>query len=738
MVNVTGLRNPYDYANPVRADEYFAGRGAELTRISYLLEQAGTTRPVGYLALYGRRAAGKTSLLNMTEKLAAERGYLVVRVNLVPANADPARFFATVYEELVGAVAGTCGLAGSDGRKITPRVVRRIVEGGPVDDDFALEFPENLAHAVTGGQLSEMALRNDLSHLMKLVGRPIVLLIDEAQLIADRPDVLSMLRTLGMRLEGYVLVVAGTPALVARINEVFDFLLRQFEFIRVERFEETADVVQCMIRPLQAVGLAPERCFSQSIENVAADLMPLTDGNPYEIQLFCHVMFTRWQTGAADQMDLTAEAIDDVRTTLDVGNQHADRPLVDAVRRMSDEELLALNIWCSSLEQATVDQIRFAGQVSGLITLDQDKLDGYLDQFVHDGLIELVNNRVRLIGDTAEHIHARLSTVRRLGTRAPILLRRINFRSLLAGELTDLLCDQVLGDVQWLLRTCCPGMDPEELARGVLDLSELPTDRTVSHTVEYLHEAILESGVPQALHLTTVECSYGETTAVRWICRGAADEFDLNAHPAFLAAQQRITGLGGALSASRATIPLGPMAEIVDWLVDRFASPKARPHMAHRHASAALVAYGAGDRMRASEHLVAAFRLSPSWQPANNLAYLSLAAGDHPAARDWALRAVPLGETADERALSRYNGGVAAAMEGDWTAACALLADAAADLEHRSPLEDATEIAYLMVPTFDDRVVVHEVRDADLAGAIVRARDVVELAERFERLRGSA
>lgn len=738
-MKITGLRNPYDYANPVRADEYFAGRGAELATIDYVLEQADTRRPVGYLALYGRRAAGKTSLLNMTETLAAERGYLVVRVNLVPANADPARFFAAMYEELIGAVAGVCELAGPDGRKITPRVVRRIVEGGPVDDDFQLEFPENLAHAITGGQLSEMALRNDLRHLMTLVGRPIVLLIDEAQLIADRPDVLSMLRTLGMRLEGYVLVLAGTPELVARINEVFDFLLRQFEFIRVERFVEIADVIQCMTRPLQAIGLAPERCFRHPIENVASDLIPLTDGNPYEIQLFCHVMFTRWQTGTADRMDLTAEAIDDVRTTLDVGNQHADRPLVNAVRRMPDEELLALNIWCSSLEQATVDEVRFASRVSGLITLDSDQLDRYLDQFIRDGLIELVNKRIRLIGDTAEHIYARLSTVQRLGTRAPILLSWINFGHMLSGELSHLLCDRVLGDVQWLLRTCCRGMRPELLDQGVLDLIELPSDRKVNYTVEYLHEAILDSEVPQALHLTIVKCSYGETTATRWICRGAADDFDLKAHPAFQAAQQRIAELGGALHAERTTIPLRPMPEIVDWLVDRFAYPEARPHMAHRHASAAFAAYGADDIAGTFAHLDAAFRLSPYWAPANNLAYLNLVAGDYSSARDWALRAVPLSETTDGRALSRYNGGIAAALEGDWTEARALLADAAADLEHRSPLEDYDlEITYLMVPTFDDHVGVHEVKDAELVDAITRARDVVELAERFERLRGSA
>lgn len=737
-MNVTGLRNPYDYANPVRADEYFAGRGAELAKIDYVLEQAGTTRPVGYLALYGRRAAGKTSLLNMTEKLATERGYLAVRVNLVGANVEPAHFFAAVYEELVGAVAEVCELAGQDGRKITPRVVRRIVEGGPVDDDFQLEFPENLAHAVNGGQLSEMALRNDLRHLMRLVGRPIVLLIDEAQLIADRPDVLSMLRTLGMRLEGYVLVLAGTPELVARINEVFDFLLRQFELIKVERYVEIADVIQCMTRPLLAVGLAPGRCFRYAVASVASDLIPLTDGNPYEIQLFCHVMFTRWQTGAADRMDLTAEAIDDVRATLDVGGQHIDRPLVNAVRRMSDEELLALNIWCSSLEKATVDEIRFAARAFGLVTLDTDQLDRHLGRFVDDGLIELVNNTVRLIGETAEHIYARLSTAQRLGARARILLRGINFRALLAGELGHFLHDRVLGDVQWLLRTCCPVMRPGKLAQGLLDLAELPTDREVNYTVEYLHEAILEAGVPGALHLTTVECSFGETTATRWICRRAADDFDLTSHPEFLAARQRIVALGGTLHAERTTIQLRPMAEIVDWLVNRFPKPHGRPRMAARHVTAAFAAYGADDIAGTFTHMNAAFRLSPEWDPANNLAYLNLVAGDYATCRDWVLQAVPLSESAHQRALSRYNGGVAAALAGDWAEARALLADAAADLDSRSPLEDDdTEITYLMVPKFVDRVQVHEVKDMELADAITQARDVVELAERYERLRGS-
>jgi hypothetical protein len=84
--------------------------------------------------------------------------------------------------------------------------------------------------------------------------------------------------------------------------------------------------------------------------------------------------------------------------------------------------------------------------------------------------------------------------VQRLGGTARILLRSMDFRRLVAGELLDLLRFQVLGDEQWLLRSCCLGMAPEALTQGVVDLGEMPTDREINYTVEYLHEAILESG----------------------------------------------------------------------------------------------------------------------------------------------------------------------------------------------------------------------------------------------------
>ena len=86
------LPNPYDYANPVRDGNLFAGRGAELSRISYTLDQITPARPTSYLAISGERASGKTSLLNMVDIMAGQKEMLVVRVDLVPGDGEPLPF----------------------------------------------------------------------------------------------------------------------------------------------------------------------------------------------------------------------------------------------------------------------------------------------------------------------------------------------------------------------------------------------------------------------------------------------------------------------------------------------------------------------------------------------------------------------------------------------------------------------------------------------------------------------
>jgi AAA ATPase domain len=698
-MDIAHLDNPYDYANPVRNGAVFAGREPELSRIAYVLTQSGLDRPVGYVAVYGQRAAGKTSVLNMVEPMARDRGFLVIRLNLVPADASPIAFLAKLIEELVDGVDRAVGLTASDGSSITARQVRRIANGIVQDDSFPLEFPENVAHMRSGGTLSEMALRHDLVYLVQNSGRPIAVLVDEAQLIADSENALSILRTLGMQLRGFVFILAGTMDLIDRIDAVFDHLLRQFEFVKVDRFIEVAEVQDCMARPLKSIGLLPEECFD-NLDDVVFDLMVLTDGNPYEVQLVCHVMFTRWQNGEASMMKLSSEALDDVLTTLDQRRDHRDHSLIDKVKQLPKDQLLALNVLCSAMLKATLRELTFANFIYAPGALSQEELDSAQDTLIAAGIIEIESGKVRLTGSLFDQIYTRLWTLSNLGiTHHAQLINTLNFKLLLGRQLEYILCDTIAQAPARQLRTCCLAMDQSHLDAGLAAITKLdPKDRGC-FTVEYLHEAITESGMPAALDITTVECSFDDITATRWIYSADVVDYDVTREPKFIAAQQRAYERGGKISAQRIRTPLPPSSQLLKWLTST-AQTQSKVDTAHFHEMRFNIAYAQGDLAVAAESLEAAYNVAPTWRRANNLSYVLLKADDTANAADWARKAKDIASASLNRALSGYNLAMAVARDGEREHAIEELSDIANQLT-----EDDYVAMSLLIPRLADESV---------------------------------
>ena len=737
------LRNPYDYANPVMDARLFAGRADSLAKIAYLLDQDAPHQPVSYIAIHGKRAAGKTSLLNMTELLARERQYLTVRVDLVGSDSSPKEFYTKVYEELIGAIEKSIDLKAPDGRVITPRIVRRIIRGQFTDDNFPLEFPESLSSREDAGSpISEMALRADLEYLAKQIGRTIVLLIDEAQVIADQEYALSVLRTLGARLQGYVFIIAGTTDLVPTINRVFGPLLRQFELIPVERFLETAEVLSCISLPLTSLGLPMAACFPNA-KRVASDLMDLTDGSPYEIQLYCHAMFARWQSGATRRMELSPEAIDDVRMMLEAGTDVQQHPMLAKIRAMSSVKLQALNILCSSLEHATIDELWVAYWLFDNSRMTRTKFDGYFDDFIKEGIIEIDDGTVHFSGDQFEEIYLRLWSLKKYrqqdghgphGPHGPHgrhirLLSHQDFRHVLTQSLEYLLC-QVRPKKQWILPTCCSGMYPSHLERGLANLAELPDSGKVSFTISFLYQAIIRCGMPAALDLTTVTCTYNGTEAVRWLYASDIDDIELSVNPLFVDASDRIAALGGELRSKRTRIPLRPWPEILDWVVSNMSSEELRREMSGIHVSESQDAYSRGEIDVAVSHLSAAFRLAESWQSANNLAYIMLKTNDYDKSIEWSAKALVLPCTPKELALTRYNAAMASAQAGDYVTACNHLTAASQGLAALSFPD--YKCGYLLIPKFEKKKLqLQEESDVDLPAAIAKAAELLDIIVRL-------
>ena len=107
--------------------------------------------------------------------------------------------------------------------------------------------------------LSDHNYKADLARIRSEVGRPIVLLFDEANVLARSRVLLEKLRNIFMNTPGLMLVLIGTPDLFPLMDEVFSPIVRQFKKINVREFKDRDETKECIERPLQKIGITRSR-----------------------------------------------------------------------------------------------------------------------------------------------------------------------------------------------------------------------------------------------------------------------------------------------------------------------------------------------------------------------------------------------------------------------------------------------------------------------------------------------
>ncbi|MCG7523352.1 glycosyltransferase [Streptomyces sp. OfavH-34-F] len=717
-MDISQLRNPYDFRNPVRDDAIFSGRKQETQAIRHEFSLASVGRPSVCVVLHGPRAAGKTSLLNAADRMARDRGFTTVRVDLIEGDGGPSIFYRKVYEELLIAVADALRALGRD-IPFELAVVRRIMAGvvmaGP---DDKLAFPEAMALAKKRGDdhVPEAALRADIGLFLELLGHPIALLVDEAQVMAADTRVLSILRFLTSRVDGLVVVLAGTSGLVEQIRSVHSQILRQFKEVEVKRFANHEDVWDCVLQPLNALGPHPIRVR----RGVVQELMQLTDGNPYEIQLYCHAMFARMQLVGAELLELTPEVLEAIRSQLETGRDLMDRPLIRAVRAMSTTDLVAFAILTSALGRATADQAWFAHVIADDPQISREAYDNCHRSFVNQGLLapdEIITFAVET--ELLDEIYVRVYTVSRV-QRDPHgqFTGRGGTRSLFVNRVLGLLHRFERQGPLRIMPTCCYMMKLATVEKNFAALEILPEEGPdATPTIDLVHKAVLEAGEPAALDLTSVTCQLGELAVERWLFSSDVDDIDLASLPEFVQAADRIARYGGKLETDRVRIPLRT------WPAEEWfgrATGRLRSDLAHNHRHAAFDAYEGGDRDRALRHFKAAYDLSPAWEYANSITHVCLASGAVDEGLKWSSIALELASIPANRALSAYNMAIAHLVSRTPAVARRSLDRAAEDLASLEVREYPT--GYLMVPDVGDPTKIREELGVDLYAAVDRVR----------------
>ena len=158
------------------------------------------------------------------------------------------------------------------------------------------------------------------------------MLIDEADCIGTNVSLLQMFRNIFQRIDSVALVLAGTEAIFPRISDVFSPIPRQFHRIDVEAFGIWADTWHLVCHPLEDTTMYP------SIET-AQELHDLCGGDPAELQLYCHHMYTEIESGSTDKMSLQPRVFRRVMREYQETARQSDDQVFTAIENLPDSLL---------------------------------------------------------------------------------------------------------------------------------------------------------------------------------------------------------------------------------------------------------------------------------------------------------------------------------------------------------------------------------------------------------------
>jgi len=350
-------QNPFDFSNPVTDRSVLAGRAEEMHEATYYLDQSREGASYS-LALIGDRASGKTSLLNALADYAADTGLIAAQIRLDEGFAcDDLEFFREVFHSLLDAAADKGvfgGPAGAEYDTFCRQILTHDMDTSREEE--ALAFGRVYAKARASNQAMSLSRRMLLSDLGVVVDRcraegfpAVLLLIDEADVLASNHALLQTIRNLLMDSKHFSLVAAGTEQMFPAISEVFSPVPRQFVRVNVGPFSDWRDTRKAIQRRLVLAG---QEWAMPDVE-VCREIHSLTRGNPYEVMLVSHFAFrelTRIHqrlpmaitpqviAGVTEQLEEQNPAVQETMS----GLRELDRPEAETIRELIELDGIAI------------------------------------------------------------------------------------------------------------------------------------------------------------------------------------------------------------------------------------------------------------------------------------------------------------------------------------------------------------------------------------------------------------
>jgi tetratricopeptide (TPR) repeat protein len=675
----------------------------------------------------------------MIDVEAKKRKYCVVRIELDEADAtSQLSFFYKLFDSLLTSACGAGAFSGLHGK--TYEAYRNTVDAAEIPSDKTFSpfiFPLQYALAQRSNglsrALSDTGYKRDLALIADELNRPVLIVIDEADVLSQSRVLLQKLRNVFMNCPRYMLVLTGTPTLFPLIDEVFSPIVRQFKKISVTPFNDREDTADCIRKPLEKVGVhQPARLFDRETFHDVAEIHDLSGGRPYEIQLICHVLFRRIQEGRATRMELSVDVLDDVLSELGTLYDVAARPIINIVRNLTTPQLRALNRLSRTDGLATFEHIWACEYMCfGTKRWTREALENHLRQFEQIGILRTDSRGfISFAGDDFDRIYCKYFAKKQKAVlsieRAPLgVALAIAMRSIVSRGCEELDCILVdIAATEELRLSKALGLLLEDTGTHDPFESDGRDAETLYRTsIKFRNRATFEiarvvlstpwarvSGCYVPCYLPSKECCAGSC----FVRLGNAIQD----------AETRALEVGASATVNFDTARVVPLDLLIGKLA-RSGNSRLREEIAFYHVDQMVNAYTkAHDRGEAKFHAELAYRLLPTGGNTNNYGYLSLVDGDRARARELLIEA--LGKGGEHLYPVEYNLGVMELMEGNYVAARERF-NTAAEEANRYP-SDERQMMCLLVPelTEGEALTFPERLESDLLVVSEEAKRIVE------------
>lgn len=735
MIDLTTIHNPYDFANPVSEPDLFVGRKKEMDDIKYYLDHAKTApRPIN-IALLGERAAGKTSILNMTQKEAEKRGFLPVRVDLDEDDATShMAFFFKLFDATLTTACSTGAFEGKTGKTFETYLDMVSAYAVPEEKTFCpFLFPVQYAKAMAAGnqnaRVSDTSFKSDLGEIRRELNRPIVIMFDEGNVLAKSQTHLEKLRNIFMNTPGYMLVLTGTPDLFPQIDEVFSPIVRQFQKIQVGRFENKDETRDCIRKPLEKIGVTDvEEIFDFETYNDVREIHDLTGGRPYEVQFLCHVLFRRVQEKRAKKMTLDLSVLEDVRIELESTQDVTARPILTKIRGLDRDGLSALGLFCECDGHSTLEQAWAIDHIFNKdTTWTKERLEEFLWALKNEGIVDVQEGVVKFRGDDFDKIYTKYYArekkinIHFLNAHMDLLF---HFKLMTIFERIDGLgffTTIMLTPLSEPVEVIATRMGSVEDGGDVFADGGLPVSDLYRLMVRYTgrgHAPVVDVSL-SAFGVNAQSILYSKNPS-----RGSPIG-ECMARLSILA--QRASEIAVQLQVELKEIPVPPL-DILAAKVDRTGNEKMREMISEVHHAGMVQAYLVDhDAEKALLHadLFCRFNSSPGAKECNNLGYFFMASGAAQRARAFLEQSIATAEEDHASSLARYNLGILEVKQGNCEAALKLISESVDIAERISPSSRTCEC--LLIPIVSESSLHFEEKrgDLDLLPVAVQAKETI-------------